>query len=167
MQTTWSRHRGLNVSMVEFHWTRAVTLGKSSTTCAHQHEQNFSNCFSFSLSVFLLWGFSQVSLPLKFLSVSSHYLFLYHFFMLCDGVFWLLEQMEGWRKNWACLVCVLWWHCVWEQKQSLAKFLLSFKMWKPLTLGSYFWSAPFEVCIFIWLWRGSRQRKRGNTKPTD
>lgn len=81
--------------------------------------------------------------------------------MRCAGVFLLLEQVEGWRKNRGCLVCSVVRACLGPEIVTSKVFAVVYR--KPGTLCRYFRSCPLEFCIFLWLWRGSRQR-RGRTK---
>lgn len=84
------------------------------------------------------------------------------FFILYTGVFLLLEQVKGWRKNSGCLVCAVVTVCLGTEIVISKVFAAVWR--KPGTSGRYFRSGPFELGIFTWVWRGSRQRKRGYTK---
>lgn len=82
------------------------------------------------------------------------------FFVLFTGVFLLLEHVEGWRKNRGCIVCAVVTACL-ETEIVISKiFAVIYR--KPGTCGRYSKSGPLEFCIFIWV--GSRQRKRGYAK---
>lgn len=84
------------------------------------------------------------------------------FFILYTGVFLLLEQLKGWRKNSGCLVCAVVTVCLGTEIVISKVFAATWR--KPGISGRYFRSGPFELGIFIWVWKGSRRRKRGYTK---